>query len=145
MQLKQFLPIFICLLVSFSLSAQKGSLNGSWKTIDDETGDAKSYVEIYSAGSQIQAKVTKLLLKPADTVCKNCSGNKKNKPVVGMVIVDGLKAYKDYWRGGTILDPESGNEYKVSMWFEDGKTDELKVRGKHWTGLYRTQTWYRVK
>ncbi len=31
------------------------------------------------------------------------------------------------------------------MWFEKGQPDELRVRGKHWTGLYRTQTWYRVK
>lgn len=142
MQLRNMLPLCLCLLFSFSLSAQ--DLFGTWKTIDDNTGDAKSYVEIYEAGDQVQAKVTKLLLKPADTVCKNCSGNKKDQPVVGMVIVDGLKSYKDYWRGGTILDPESGSEYKVSMWF-DGKEDELKVRGKHWTGLYRTQTWYRVK
>lgn len=145
MQLKQFFPIFICLLVSFSLSAQKGNLIGTWKTIDDNTGDAKSQVEIYKAGNLIQAKVTKLLLKPSDTVCENCKGNKKNKPVVGMVIVDGLKPFKDYWKGGTILDPESGSEYGLSMWFEDGKPDQIQVRGKHWTGLYRTQTWYRLK
>ena len=143
MQLRNILPICVCMLLAFSMNAQ--NLFDTWKTIDDKTGDAKSYVQIYEAGNQVQAKVSKLLIKPADTVCKNCSGNKKNQPVVGMVIVDGLKAYKDYWKGGTILDPEDGKEYGVSMWFEDGKNDELKVRGKHWTGLYRTQTWYRVK
>ncbi|MEN0051590.1 MAG: DUF2147 domain-containing protein, partial [Bacteroidota bacterium] len=67
------------------------------------------------------------------------------KPIMGMVIVENLAAYKDYWKGGTILDPNNGSEYKVSMWYEDGKTEELQVRGKHWTGLYRTQTWYKVK
>lgn len=62
-----------------------------------------------------------------------------------MVIVNDLEPYKDYWKNGTIMDPETGNEYGCSVWFEEGKPDELKVRGKHWTGVYRTQTWYRVR
>ncbi|MEM9990695.1 MAG: DUF2147 domain-containing protein, partial [Bacteroidota bacterium] len=77
-------------------------------------------------------------------VCDKCKGSKNNQPIVGMVIVDGLEAYKDYWRGGTILDPANGNEYGVSMWFEEGEPDQLKVRGKHWSGFYRTQTWHRL-
>lgn len=118
---------------------------GVWKTIDDETGEAKSTVQIYESNGKLYGKVTDLLLKPDDTVCEECSGSRKNKPIVGMVIVEDLEPYDDYWKNGTILDPASGSSYGCSIWFEDGKSNELQVRGKHWTGLYRTQTWYRVQ
>lgn len=124
-----------------SLSAQ--SPIGVWKTIDDNTGEAKSKVEIYEQNGKLYGKVIDLLIKPDDTVCDACSGKLKNQPVVGMVILEDLSTYRDYWKNGTILDPESGSTYGCSIWFEDGKADELRVRGKHWTGLYRTQTWYR--
>jgi uncharacterized protein (DUF2147 family) len=139
--LMSFLSVF--LFVGF-MSAQS-SPEGVWKTIDDETGEAKSHVEIYKQGNKYYGKVVKILTDKKDAVCSECDGKNKNKPVMGMVIVDGLESYKDYWRGGTIVDPNSGSEYKLSIWYEDGKKDELKVRGRHWTGLFRTQTWYLVK
>ena len=117
---------------------------GVWKTIDDETGEAKSHVEITQSGDEFRGKVVKLLQKPQDTLCKECEGKRKDQPVVGMTILWELEKYKDYWANGQILDPESGNEYKASIWFENDP-DVLYVRGKHWTGLFRTQKWYRVE
>ncbi|MEZ4986163.1 MAG: DUF2147 domain-containing protein [Saprospiraceae bacterium] len=143
MQNKTGLLIIFFFAAIAVLSAQ--SPVGTWKTIDDNTGEAKSYVQIYERNGKLYGKVTDLLLKPDDTVCKNCEGDKHNKPVVGMVIVESLAPYKDYWKNGTILDPESGSTYGCSIWFENGNKDELFVRGKHWTGIYRTQKWYRVK
>ena len=131
-------------LLSITATCLAQSPVGTWKTIDDETGKAKSHLEIYEQNGKMYGKVVKLLQSAPDTVCDECKGDKKGKLVLGMVIVEGLKAYKDYWKDGTILDPANGKEYGCSMWFEEGKTDELQVRGKHWTGLYRTQTWYRV-
>ncbi len=133
------------LLASTTALFSQASPIGIWKTIDDKTGEAKSHVEVYEQNDQVYGKIVKLLLKAPDTVCEKCPGAKKNKPVLGMVIIDGLKSYKHYWRKGDILDPESGDLYSCSIWFEEDQPDELKVRGKHWTGLYRTQTWYRVK
>ena len=48
---------------------------GVWKTIDDKAKKAKSYVEIYEKDGKLFGKVTELLLKPADTVCKKCKHN----------------------------------------------------------------------
>ncbi len=118
---------------------------GVWKTIDDNTGEAKSHIEIYEKGGKIHGKIVKLLRKGPDTRCEKCSGSKKDQLLIGMNVVEGLRAQDGYWKGGVILDPENGNEYGCSIWFEKGKSDQLQVRGKHWTGLYRTQTWYRVK
>jgi uncharacterized protein (DUF2147 family) len=140
---------FFCLLTlmaltsTFNIFAQ--SPVGLWKTIDDDSGQAKSHVEIYEQNGKLYGKVVKLLLKPSDTVCKECKGAKNNKPVLGMVIIEDLEAVDGYWKNGEILDPENGSTYGCSVWFEDGKTDEMQLRGRHWTGLYRTQTWYRIK
>ena len=136
------LPTFLLLFLSVC-SAQ--STVGTWKTIDDETGQAKSYVEIFEVSGKLFGKVTRLLLKPADTVCDKCRDDKKNKPVVGMVLVDNLY-YKDgFYQGGSILDPNKGDYYKCSMWLEAGNPNVLNVKGKHWSGLSRTQKWYRVQ
>lgn len=137
--------IACALLAGFVIQGQaQSSPLGVWKTIDDNTGEAKSHIEIYEEGGKLYGKIVKLLRKGPDTVCEKCPGAKKNKKLVGMVIIDELEPKNDFWKDGSILDPESGKEYGCSIWFEDGETDELKVRGKHWTGLYRTQTWYRV-
>lgn len=138
------MTLAIVLTAVFSLVAQSSPV-GVWKTIDDETGKAKSHVEIYEQDGKFYGKVVKLLLKPADTKCVNCTGANKNKPVVGMVIVEGLKPYKYYWKKGTIMDPASGSEYGCSMWFENDDDSKLYVRGKHWTGLFRDQVWHRIK
>ncbi|MBE2208604.1 MAG: DUF2147 domain-containing protein [Saprospiraceae bacterium] len=134
-----------CLTLLAPWMAAAQSPVGTWKTIDDKTGDAKSHLEIYEKGGKLYGKVVKLLKKGPDTRCDKCSGAKKDQLVVGMNVVEGMAAEDGMWKGGKILDPENGNEYACSMWFEKGQPDELRVRGKHWTGLYRTQTWYRVK
>ena len=141
-----FLSTFILLSCFATLLAQTPV--GLWKTIDDGTGEAKSHIEIYQESGQLYGKIVKFLRPEAnpDEVCDQCKGEKKNQKIMGMVIVENLTSYKEYWKGGTILDPENGKEYGCSIWFDKaGNTDELSVRGKHWTGLYRTQTWYRVQ
>ena len=144
MDTKRIIPFTLFLLFFIStIAAQFPS--GVWKTVDDETGEAKSHVEIYEQNGQYFGKVVKLLKSDPDTICDECTGDKKNKPVLGMVILESLEPVKGYWGSGTIMDPENGKEYGCSIWFEDSKTGELKVRGKHWTGLYRTQTWFRAQ
>ncbi len=118
---------------------------GTWKTIDDKTSVEKSHIEIYQKDGKFHGKIIKLLDSEPGVVCDECSGSKKDQPILGMVILEGLESHEDYWKNGTILDPENGSTYGCSIWFDDGNVEELKVRGKHWTGLYRTQTWYLVK
>ncbi|MEM6964978.1 MAG: DUF2147 domain-containing protein [Bacteroidota bacterium] len=132
------LSLFI--LLSMTVSAQ--SPIGMWKSVDENSGEVRSHVEIYEQGGNIFGKITKLLDADPNAKCDQCSGSKKNKPIVGLVIIEDLKPYKDYWRKGQILDPENGKEYTCELWLEDGN---LKIKGKHWTGFYRTQTWYPIK
>ncbi|MBR9922323.1 MAG: DUF2147 domain-containing protein [Bacteroidetes bacterium] len=117
---------------------------GIWKTIDDETGEAKSHVEIYEKDGVYHGKIVKLLQVAADKTCDECPGDKKDKPLMGMEVVWDLEPYKDYWSYGRIMDPNNGKTYKCSIWLENA--DQLEVRGYLGiSALGRTQTWYRIK
>lgn len=129
-------------LLLFAVVGFSQSAIGLWKSVDDRTGDARSHIEIYEQDGLLFGKIKKLLDTPAETLCDQCPGDKKNTPLMGLVIIENMKPYKDYWKKGKILDPEDGSVYGCDLWLEDGN---LKVKGKHWTGLYRTQTWYRVE
>lgn len=118
---------------------------GKWKTIDDDTGAAKSIVEIYESNGKIYGKVLQILEKgKEDKVCEECKGDKKNKPIKGMIIINGLTKNDDEWDGGKILDPKSGKEYKCVISLEN--ENKLKVRGYvGFSLLGRTQYWTRIK
>ena len=118
---------------------------GTWKTIDDETKQAKSYVEMFEKDGKLYGKVTKILTKgKEDAKCTDCSGALKNKPILGMQILSGLKKDGKEWNGGKIIDPNSGKEYKAKMSLNGN--DKLDVRGFIGISLVgRTQTWQRVK
>lgn len=140
--------ILIFALVAFSLSgfSQIESILGKWKTIDDEDGTAKSIVYIYKAtNGKYYGKIEKLFKNP-EKLCDKCEGTNNNKPILGMVIVNGMELKGDELVGGTILDPNNGKVYYCSMTY-DAKTTNLKLRGsldkRGWIG--RTQTWIKEK
>lgn len=119
---------------------------GTWKTIDDKTKKPKSTVEIYEAkDGSLAGRVTEVLQsdRGPNPVCDKCSGDRKNKPVEGMVILWSVRKRGDSWEDGKILDPASGKVYSVKITpVEGGK--KLEVRGfMGFSLLGRTQTWVR--
>lgn len=130
----------LLLLLIFMPSVQANSVIGFWKTIDDESGKEKSIVELYEKQGRIVGRIVDLLLKPDDSLCKECEGKLHNQPIVGMQIVNGLQEDDGQYSGGDILDPENGKTYRCKLWLEG---DELKVRG--YIGFFfRTQTWHKT-
>lgn len=126
-------------------SAQNESIVGRWKTIDDETGKAKSIVSIYEQDGMFFGKIDTLFREEGedpDPLCDKCPEDdpRYNQRVMGMLILENLKKKGKEWKDGKILDPGKGKIYDCKMWLEDGN---LKVRG-YLLFLYRTQTWYRV-
>ena len=72
-----------------------------------------------------------------------CTDARKDKPIVGMVIVSGLKKDGSEYNGGEILDPNNGKVYKSKLEVADGGK-KLKVRGYIGVPLLgRSQTWER--
>ena len=85
------------------------------------------------------------ILDPANknSVCKQCSGEDKNKPILGLTIIKGLSKDGSEYNSGEILDPKNGKLYKCALTLES--KDKLKVRGYiGFSLLGRTQYWHRV-
>ena len=136
----------ITLTISGFASAQMSPV-GTWNTIDDVTKAIKSEIVVTENAGVLSGKVTKLLRKDVDqkAVCKECTDDRKDKPLVGLEIIRGAKKAegKDVWEDGKILDPENGKNYTLRLTpIEGGK--KLEVRGSVF-GIGRTQTWVRVQ
>ncbi len=140
-----FLTVFV---VSLAFSNDATSPSGFWKSIDDKTKKAKSVIQITQTNGVLRGKILKLLNregKDPNPKCTECTGAKKNKNIIGLEILYGLKQDGDEWSGGKILDPDNGKEYKCYVEVrKSGKM--LKVRGYiGFSLLGRTQYWHRVK
>jgi uncharacterized protein (DUF2147 family) len=139
--MKQFIITFSFL---FSLTFHAQTVTGRWKTIDDETGKAKSIMEIYQQNGKIYGKVQRILTPGEEnSKCTACTGNLKGKPIKGMIVLKDLTKDGEEWSGGTIMDPNNGKTYKCYLTLEE--EDKLKVRGYIGFSLIgRTQYWYRL-
>ncbi len=136
--MKSTILLAFFLLLSTGIHAQ--SITGKWKTIDDESGKARSIVEVFEKDGKVYGKIIQLFREPGedpDPVCEECTDHRQGKKVIGLEIISDMKAKGDEFIGGEILDPENGKIYKCKLWLEEGK---LKVRGYLYF-LYRTQTW----
>lgn len=138
--MKKLLLTFVLSLFGVLSFAQ---IEGKWKTIDDETKQAKSIVEIYKkSDGKYYGKVSQLLIKPASPNCTGCKDDRKGKPILGMEIIRGLKKEGDEFTGGTITDPKTGKTYKCTI---TKSSDKLNVRGYMGISVFgRTQVWDKV-
>jgi uncharacterized protein (DUF2147 family) len=140
--MKHLITLLFCITTMTSVQSQ--SVIGKWKTIDDATGEAKSIVEVFSKSGKVYAKVVDIL-DPANknSICKNCAGDDKNKPILGLTIIKGLSKDGSEYNSGEILDPKNGKLYKCTLSLES--KDKLKIRGYiGFSLLGRTQYWHRV-
>ena len=134
------------LLFFISLTfAQKSTVVGHWKTIDDKTGKALAVIKIYEKDDVFYGKVVDILdPKGKKKLCENCPGEDKGKPFLGLVVLKGLKKHGKEYSGGKILDPLNGDFYKCYITLEN--EDKLKVRGYIGFAIFgRTQYWHRAE
>jgi len=144
---KALISLVILLSISMSGFAQADKIVGKWKTIDDKDGSEKSIVLIFKATNGKYYGVIEKLFKNPDGICSECEGTNKNKPNLGMRIINNMVEVDKKLTGGTILDPKNGKVYKCNISLDSSSPDKLNVRGSldkgGWIG--RSQTWIRVK
>jgi len=120
---------------------------GLWKTIDDDGKTEKSLVRITDSGGVLSGKIEKIFdASKQDSKCDKCTDERKDQPVLGMVILRNLKQDaddKEVWSGGEVLDPNNGKVYKTRLKPVDGGK-QLQMRG-YIGPFYRTQVWLRVE
>ncbi|MCF8294867.1 MAG: DUF2147 domain-containing protein [Bacteroidales bacterium] len=145
--MKKVLTLFALLALVISLNAQKATaILGKWST---ENG--KSVVEIYQQNGVFYGKMIELK-NPIDPDTgkpkldkENPEAKLKSRPLLGLVIMTGIKFESDnYWGGGDIYDPESGNTYSCRL--KMNGNDQIDMRGYMGFSLIgRSTIWTRKK
>lgn len=126
--------------------AQQTSVEGQWRTIDDETGEARSIVLVSVENGEMQGQIVELL-NPSEPNprCTECSGSRKDQPIEGMTFLWGLSQDGEDWTGGRIVDPANGREYRARAKLTENGS-KLEIRGFVGFALIgRTQVWERVE
>ena len=147
--MKKIKAVAALVLIAGGMSAAWAQMSpvGTWRSMDEKENTPKAQVKITEAGGVVTGKVEALLRKGADpnALCTECKDELKDKPVVGMTLISGVKKVegKEVWEGGKILDPENGKTYTVRLTPVDAG-QKLEVRGSIGP-FWRTQTWIRVQ
>jgi len=119
---------------------------GLWQTVSDKTGQPAGLVRVVEVDGEYLGTVVAVFSPPrpdANPLCTLCEGDLKDKPVVGMTILRGVRRSGDGYSTGRILDPDEGQFYKCRIaLLDDGR--KLEVRGYIGIPLLgRSQTWVR--
>ena len=127
-----------------AFGSESASPLGVWKTFDDKTGEARAIVKIYDENGKLFGRIEQSFRPGATSrVCAVCTDERKNHPIIGLIIIRNMKLDGNEYAGGDILDPESGSVYRCKMHLEQGGS-RLIVRGYvGFSLLGRSQTWQR--
>lgn len=138
--------ILFVMTMLFTVVSVASDLKGLWLTHDDD-GKPTGYVRIIEVDGVYQGVIEKgLETDKEEKYCTACKGELKGQKLVGMTMMKGVVDEGDgRYQGTEILDPFSGNTYRVKLKLKDaGQT--LDVRGYIGVSLFgRTQTWKRAK
>ncbi len=138
--------IMLCIGLLFTHHAVAADIIGLWKAHDDK-GKPTGYIRISEDGAIYTGVVEKgLESDKEEKFCTACEGERKGQRLIGMTIIKGVVAKGDNsYLGTEILDPLSGNTYRVKLKLDDSG-QLLKVRGYVGISLFgRTQIWKRAE
>lgn len=134
--------ITILLLVFNASSFSQRQIVGKWLSEDKE-----GITEIYEQAGQFYGKI--VWLKKAnddkgvpfkDT--ENLSPKLRQRPLLGLVVINNLLYNNKEWSKGSVYDPKSGKTYTCKVWLSNENT--LNLRG--YSGLFHsTEVWTRTK
>lgn len=119
--------LFFSLMGIYSVKAQ--SVFGKWKTFDIFNKDKEeSIVEIYQQNDLLFVKIIKIIpIEHREDVCSKCEGENKNKPIQGLVILNGATLKDNVWQGAKILNAKNGFYYGCNISLKD--ENWIKIRG----------------
>jgi uncharacterized protein (DUF2147 family) len=138
--------LFFVILYSVTISAMATELEGLWLSHDDN-GKPTGYITIIEENGVYKGVIEKgLESDKEEKFCTACQDERKGKRLIGMTMLKGVvdKGHGSF-QGTEILDPFSGNTYRVKLKLKDAG-QVLEVRGYLGVSLFgRTQVWRRVE
>jgi hypothetical protein len=122
------------------------SAAGMWAQVYPD-GSVGGWFLIFENNGVYEGAIAKMFLKPGDDpnpICTHCTGDQKNQPSLGLVIIKGMQRNGLVYENGNILDPRDGKVYQAKMTLSpDGQ--QLIVRGYLGIELLgQNQTWKRL-
>ncbi len=139
-------PLLIAAIFAQSLFANASTdPSGLWKTHDDK-GKPTGYVRVLEENGVYMGVIEKGLdTDKEEKYCTACKDERKGQRMIGMTMMKNVKSKGDGYEGTEILDPFSGNTYRVKLSLKEaGK--KMEVRGFVGFSLFgRTQVWERVE
>lgn len=135
-----------CLAMApITASADSNSPAGLWKAHNDK-GVATGYIRIREDNGVFTGVIERgLESDKEDKYCNACKDERKNQKLVGMTIIKNLKEKDNAYIGDEILDPFSGNTYRVKVVLKEAG-NSMEVKGFVGISLFgRTQIWRRIE
>lgn len=127
-----------------AFSQEADAIVGKWYNTEKD-----AQVEIYKEGDKFSGKII-WLQDPKDNAGKpkvdlnNSDVSKRQRPIIGMKLLENFKYSSGTWEEGTIYDPKNGKTYSCIIKKKDNKT--LEVRGYVGISLIgRTVEWTKAE
>ena len=129
-----------------TLNASEPSAAGMWAQVYPD-GRVGGWFLIFENNGVYQGAIAKMFLKPGEDpnpICTHCTGDQKNTPSLGLIIIKGMQRKGLVYENGTILDPRDGQVYQAKLTLSpDGQS--LTVRGFLGIELFgQNQVWKRL-
>ncbi len=147
--MKKILIAFLALLLVASFlpagHAADPSIAGVWSLPvlkGKDKGKERFQVEIFEKDGVYYGKIVKLTLLPENALCTKCKKERKDKPLMGMLMLWNLKKEAGRYVEGKIYDVDAGKEYKCSI--TQITPDKLQVTASL-LFLSESHYWTRVK
>ncbi len=132
---------WIVVLFAFA-KANSQDITGKWQTTDIKATAPVHQITIYEQNGKYYGKVI-AISGNQNPICENCGGAKKNQPITGMVILEGIEKNGNNYKGGTLLDTKTGKRADCKMWLNTDNPNLLLLR-KYFQTITQTQTWQRL-
>jgi len=145
MKIAQMLLV-LAIGVCFALNVAAAEITGLWQTRDDD-GKPTGYIRVIEENAVYRGVIEKgLETDKQEKYCTACKDERKGQKLIGMTIMKGVVAKgNNRYQGTEILDPFSGNTYRVKLKLKDSG-QLLEVRGYIGVSLFgRTQVWKRAE
>ena len=138
----RFWILFILLLGRSALAAD---VEGMWKTSSLDKENPQAIIKLFVDHGILYGEVVEILdSKRQGLTCTRCLANKKDQPLVGMVVLWKYKLKDDVWDLGRLLNPADGKIYasRIRMISQD-TLEIVGYKGLEFFG--ETYTWTRVQ
>ena len=92
LRVKPAMTVLGGLLFATAAAAQMSPI-GTWRSIDDKTGEAKAEIRIGESAGVMSGRIEKRLVKDAKpgAVCEECSDERKGRAIDGLEIIRGAR------------------------------------------------------